>query len=121
MNPAISQLVSEPVYNGLLKDTPPAEKRKTSSYHPAPKHPALIVDTSNLGCFCLRDPSRSPIQGNILHALLDILIAHITGNVAAIITPYVLQGRLTNRLVLGLRPGNKIACSTVHRFQSSER
>ncbi|MGI6627842.1 MAG: topoisomerase DNA-binding C4 zinc finger domain-containing protein [Bacillota bacterium] len=55
-------------------------------------------------------------------ALLDISIAEITGSKnVGIITPYNLQGRLTNRMALELGLGDKIACSTVHRFQGSER
>ncbi len=113
MNPAISQLVSKPVYNGLLKDAPQVKKRKTGTYNPGPKHPALIVDTSNLGCFCLRDPSKRSYSR--FNALLDIIIADIIGsNAVGIITPYVLQGRLTNRLVFELGLRDRIVCSTVH-------
>lgn len=123
MNPAISQWVSSSVYNGLLKNSHQAIERKTGSYPPDKEHPALIVDTSALQSFCLKDPSkRSHSRFNILHALLDISIAEITGSKnVGIITPYNLQGRLTNRMALELGLGDKIACSTVHRFQGSER
>lgn len=123
MDPAISRLVSASVYNGLLQDARLVKERKPGRYLPGLDHPALIVDTSSFNPFCLKDPSgKSQSRFNILNALLGILLVQLTGSTAAgIITPYVLQGRLANRMVLELGMEDKVACSTVHRFQGSER
>ncbi|HOB31116.1 MAG TPA: AAA domain-containing protein [Bacillota bacterium] len=123
MNPSISCLVNGPVYKGLLRDGSGAETRKEGKYDPYRDYPALVVDTSEFQPFCLKDPSqRTSSRLNIHHALLDILIAEMTSSDSVgVITPYVLQGRITNRLVAEQGFNDSIACSTVHRFQGSER
>ena len=123
MNPSISALVSGPVYGGLLKDGSGVKNRKEGRYDPCPDYPALLVDTSSLEPFCLIDPSKkSRSRFNVCHAMLDILLAEMTGSDSiGIITPYVLQGRIANRLVVEEGLNDSIACSTVHRFQGSER
>ena len=123
MNPSISHLVSGPVYNGLLKDSQSVKRRKEGKYDPYPDYPAFLVDTSRLEPFCLRDPYRkSSSRFNIHHVFLDLLLAEMTcSDSVGVITPYVLQSRITNRLVSEQKSNDSIACSTVHRFQGSER
>ncbi|HHV78456.1 MAG TPA: ATP-binding domain-containing protein [Firmicutes bacterium] len=63
---------------------------------------------------------------NLLHSLLAIHVSAMTSPAEGaaqweVITPYVLEARVINRILSSTDLGERVGCSTIHRFQGSER
>lgn len=127
MVPQISRLISGPVYGGLLKDAPQVSIREPVRTLPLKGQPVVLVDTSDINPLCLMDPTgQSHSRFNLLHSLLAIHVSALTSPAQGavqwgIITPYVLEARVINRILSSTDLGERVGCSTIHRFQGSER
>ena len=127
MRSEICNLISEPMYGGILL-TAAGRKTVDGPSPPAPFDGALtIIDTSALWPFEIQNAFFS--RFNLLHALLARnLVWHfqqqgVIGNNRdlGICTPYAAQARLIQKLLEGDGLDEFVHAGTVHRFQGDER
>lgn len=128
MDKAICELISEPMYGGLLK-TAVGKEWPQSAQKPSPPYDGTltIIDTSDLWPFESVNAFFS--RFNLMHALLARNLAwhlHRQGYIQtekdlAICTPYAAQARLISKLLDGESLGSLVQVGTVHSFQGDER
>jgi hypothetical protein len=128
MDKAICELISEPMYGGLLKTAVKKEGNRPAQKPPQPYDGTLtIVDTSDLWPFESVNAFFS--RFNVMHALLARNIAwhfHKQGYIQAevdlaVCSPYAAQSKLISKLLDGEGLGKLVQVGTVHSFQGDER
>ena len=128
MHPDISAFSSQTFYGGLLKDHASMQhaRDKVVASEPCPGKAVTLVDTRGLYCLAARNDDNS--RFNILNAILSFGFAlaaegHGANNVG-VIAPYAAQVRLIRAMIKDYTEhggSTRVACSTVHQFQGSER
>jgi hypothetical protein len=100
------------------------EKQKIANKKPFAGAAALLLNTSNLHAYAVKD-STTGSRYNLISALLSmsfILKAYKSGiESVGYVTPYKAQANLMNSLIREMIPNKDILAATVHRFQGSER
>ncbi len=128
MDEEICQLISSPMYGGLLKTAPEIVGRLRTKRPPSPYGGTLtIVDTSDLWPFESVNAFRS--RFNLMHALLVRNLAWHFGQQGyiekkedlAVCTPYAAQAKLIGKLLDNEKLGDLVQVGTVHSFQGDER
>ena len=121
MHPKIADCVSRNMYNGLLVTNDDVKEKREGYVNRRPfAHSFMtIADMSGMMSTCLSDNSS---KFNVLTALLDMGMAYVAPREQEIgvITPYRTQANLLHAISKDLDREN-ISCSTVHKFQGSER
>ncbi|MDD7281916.1 MAG: AAA domain-containing protein [Erysipelotrichaceae bacterium] len=127
MHKDISKFSSEYFYNNLLKNhsSVATSRNEIVQKKPFPNEAITFVDLT--GTFCICDKNSDHSRFNLLSAFISMQIAleavQSGQESIGIITPYQAQSRLIQAMIsdLGSNIKGKIACSTVHQFQGSER
>lgn len=125
MHPAIGALVSHLYYEGaLVNDASTHAREAIAARAPFPGQAVAVVDTSGRTT-CANPPgSRSRYNEQSARICVDLVREALEAGIdgIAVITPYAEQSRRLRRLLrdAGLA-GDRVECSTVHRFQGHER
>lgn len=127
MHPDISAFVNRSIYQRLLKnhDCVLSGKDSIVCRPPLSGHPLTLLDLQ--GTYCATTKNSDNSRFNILSAFIacsTAITAYRNGEKdIGIITPYAAQKRLIQAMLRDQldRQDCKIACSTVHQFQGSER
>ncbi|MBF0502995.1 MAG: AAA family ATPase [Candidatus Riflebacteria bacterium] len=125
MHPVIGTLVSELFYEGKLRHAAKLGKcSATADLEPYAGAPLMILDTAGRSV-CRKSPrGQSRLNETTARACVDLAQLAISSGAqsVAIITPYADQARIIRSLLKGeIEDDQRIECSTVHRFQGSER
>lgn len=127
MNPEIAELVSGPVYRGLLQSDKSTLNKTTkiTADCPFPNEPIIRIDISELGhrnlkvrkygrssCLCFES------------AVISVLLALQHHGSTAIVTPFREQAKLIRAILNNITEDShaqNIKCATIHSFQGSEK
>jgi len=125
MHPVIGDLVSYLFYNNALKNSKiTGERDQISDKEPYPAAPLVVVDSKNQTTCQVREGSFSRFNERTAECCLSMAKEAVRSGIesVAIITPYVAQARLIDRLLKNYtREAQIIECKTVHRYQGGER
>ena len=133
MHPQIAAFPREQFYDGLLLDHANVIHGRDDivALAPFPRHAVTLVDLR--GAYCASASNSDHSRFNILSAVVSFGIAveavHAGATSVGVIAPYAAQARLVRALLRDRSEALKekteerkrIACSTVHQFQGSER
>lgn len=127
MHPDISAFVNRSIYQRLLKNHDCVLSGKDSIVYKEPLsgHPLTLLDLQ--GTYCAATKNSENSHFNVLSAFVacsTAITAYKNGEKdIGIITPYAAQKRLIQAMLQDCPDWEdcKIACSTVHQFQGSER
>lgn len=124
----IANLVSKPVYSGLLKSAPQVGKNnhQTVEKSPFPNRAVVRIDCSGYGFMAIkRMEGKSNSWLCLESAITSVFLAAAFDGSCAIITPFRKQAQLIRSLLKNINHSRKesvqIECSTIHSFQGSEK
>lgn len=125
MHPVIGTLVSESFYQGKLRHAASLrECAAIAGFEPYPGAPLVVLDTAGRG-ICRKGGQGQSRQNDVtVKVCVDLALQAIRSGAktVAIITPYVDQARAIRALLKNEAVADEVVeCSTVHRFQGSER
>ncbi|WP_429710231.1 AAA domain-containing protein [Bacillus rhizoplanae] len=130
MHPHISSFTNEFIYKNEVFDHPSvAARNDIANLQPFMKEAAVLMDTSSIGAYSLKDVASSS-RYNIFSGLLAMqlaLIGLVDGiSSIGIVTPYRAQARFLSTCIREFLQKTKfknapVLAATVHKFQGSER
>ena len=126
MHPKIVAFSNSRFYNGLIEnhDSTLYSRDKIINSQPFATKPVTLIDLAGTYSLCGRNSDNS--RYNLLSAVISFetavcAIKNGKAESVGIITPYAAQSRLIKAMIRDRGTNSKIACSTVHQFQGSER
>jgi superfamily I DNA and/or RNA helicase len=128
MHPLIGELVSDLFYAGRLRHgEDPATRERMAAREPFCGSPLVVLDTDGRTTCLPGAGGQSRVNLITADLCVDLARRAVDAGAAsvAIVTPYVDQARAIRVRLKGLvddkGEGQRIECSTVHRFQGQER
>lgn len=126
MHPKIAAFSNTRFYNGLIEnhESTSYSREKIINSQPFATKPVTLIDLTGTYSLCGRNSDNS--RYNLLSAVISFetavcAIKNGKAESVGIITPYAAQSRLIKAMIRDRGANSKIACSTVHQFQGSER
>jgi molybdopterin-guanine dinucleotide biosynthesis protein len=118
MNPKISEIPNEFIYNGLLSDS--SEVNQYPQNDGISDYPLVLVDTSTANPWCSKLPkSRFNLYSAVVSASIARKIFKSVKTIG-IVTPYTPQARLINKIISDWKLGERVRVGNVHNFQGGQ-